>query len=384
MKGSFTAPGGALTAAVQYAARWLDTKPANPVHGGLVLDVTDGTLTIASQGELATARASIDVDGDAVGRFIVSGRLLAAIVATLADKPVTFEQTGSFVAMTSGRYSSTLPAMPEKDYPDLAEIPATVGRIEGATLIDAVRRVGSVASKEVKTGTDQVILSGIYFWLESDEGELTMVATNRLQACRETVEWHLVGDETVAESFVLPASVLIDAGDAFDVDGPVEIGRHGGSVSLSTSSRSLVTRTLGEPSAFPDLGGLFAQISQRTHTVALSARNVLIPLKRADQLADGEHRHVTLELSKDLLVLRSATDGKGDGGEEIDVEYDGPDCAITTRSGMLHSLLATAPGDGIVLHIAPGNPRLSVIATSPANLAWTHLFMPIRSTGGSR
>jgi DNA polymerase-3 subunit beta len=384
MKGSFTAPGGALTAAVQYAAKWLDTKPANPVHGGLVLDVTDRTLTIASQGELATARASLDVDGDAAGRFIVSGRLLAAIVATLADKPVTFEQTGSSVAMTSGRYSSTLPAMPEKDYPDLTEVAPTIGRIEGAALIDAVRRVGSVASKEVKTGTDQVILSGIYFWMESDEGELTMIATNRLQACRETVEWKLVGDEAVAESLVLPASVLIDAGEAFAGGDLVEIGRRGGVVSLSVPSRSLVTRTLGEPSAFPDLGGLFAQIDQRTHAVALSARDVLVPLKRADQLADSEHRHVTLELSKDLLVLRSATDGKGDGGEEIDVEYDGPDCAIVTRSAMLHGLLATAPGDAIVLHIGPGNPRLSVIATSPANPAWTHLFMPIRSTGGKK
>lgn len=377
MNGSFTAPGGALTAAVQYAARWLDTKPANPVHGGLVLDVSDGTLTIASQGELATARASLPVDGDADGRFIVSGRLLAALVATLADKPVTFEQHGSLVAMKSGRYDATLPAMSESDYPDLAPIAPAIGRIEGAALIDAVRRVGVVASKK----PDPVVLTGIYFWMESDEGELTMTATDRLRASRETVTWTLVGDDAVAESFVLPASVLIDAGDAFAGPDPVEIGWQGGLASLSTPTRSLITRTLGEPSAFPDMGVLFAQIDDRTHTVALAAKDVLVPLKRADQLADGEHRHVTIDLRKDSLVLRSSTEGKGDGGEEIDVEYGGPNCSIVTRSAILHGVLATAPGDDVVLHITPGSNK-SVIATSPANPAWTHLFMPIRSAGG--
>jgi DNA polymerase III subunit beta len=376
MKGSFTAGGGALASAVNYASKWLDTKPANPVHGGLVLDVTDGMLTVAAQGELATARATLAVDGDADGLFIVSGRLLAALVATLADKPVTFEQTGSLVAMKSGRYDATLPAMSESDYPKLSTVSPAIGRIEGGALIDAVRRVGAVASKK----PTPVALTGVYFWMESDEGELTMSATDTLRACRETVTWTLVGDDAVAASFVLPASVLIDAGDAFAGTEPVEIGWHGTSVSLSTSSRSLVTRTLGEPSAFPDMGGLFGQLEQRTHTVALSAKDILIPLKRADQLADGEYRHVTLDLRKDSLVLRSATEGKGDGGETIDVEYDGPDCSILTRSGILHGVLATAPSDDVVLHITPGSNQ-SVIATSPANPAWTHLFMPIRATG---
>jgi DNA polymerase-3 subunit beta len=383
MKGSFTAPGGALTSAVQYAARWLDTKPANPVHGGLVLDVTDGTLTIASQGELTTARASLDIDGDAEGRFIVSGRLLAAIVATLADKPVTFEQTSSLVAMKSGRWWANLPAMPEKDYPDLATLAPVVGRTEGAALIDAVRRVGAVAGKNM----EPIVLNGIHFWLESDEGEITMTATDRNRASREVVAWALAGDDTVAESFVLPASVLIDAGAAFARPEPVEIGWRGGSVSLSTPTRSLVTRTLGEPAAFPDLGGLFGQIDQRTHTVALNVKALLGsdgPLKRADQLAEGEHRPVILDLRKDLLMLRSATEGKGDGGEEIDVEYDGPDCSIMTRSAILHGVLATAPSDVIVLHIVPGDSRKCIIVTSPANPAWTHLFMPIRNSGGKK
>jgi DNA polymerase-3 subunit beta len=317
----------------------------------------------------------VDVQGDADGRFIVSGRLVGALVATLADKPVTFEQDGPVIAMSAGRYKATLPAMSENDYPDLAALVPTVGRIEGAVQIDAVRRVGTMASRDA---TNRVALTGIYFWWESAEGELTMTATDSLRASRETVEWKADdGTGPISESFVLPASVMTDAGDAFAGTEPVEIGWSNGSVSLATSSRSLVTRTLGRPEDFPDLGGLFGQFGKRTHTAKLTAKDVMVPLKRADQLADSEHRHIALDMRPGTLILRSATEGKGGSGEEIDIEYDGPDCSIMTRSAILHGVLATVPGDTVTLHLSPGSYQ-SVFATSPANPAWTHLFMPIR------
>jgi DNA polymerase-3 subunit beta len=244
MKGPFTAPAGALVPAVKYAARWLDTKPANPVLGGLVFDVADGTLTIASQSELATARAVLDVEGDADGRFIVSGRLLDALVATLADKPITLEQTDSVVAMSAGRYRATLPAMPESDYPNLTGVLPAVGRVEGAALIDVVRRVGAVAGRDPDKG---VLFTGIQFSFDEagvDTGEfaygITLAATDRLRVSRETVAWSPDAETApIGESFVLPASVLLDAGDAFSGIEPVEIGwreghrqpRHFGEVS---------------------------------------------------------------------------------------------------------------------------------------------------------
>jgi DNA polymerase III sliding clamp (beta) subunit (PCNA family) len=375
MNGSFTAPAGALVPAVRYAARWLDTRPANPTLGGMVFDVSVGVLTIAAQGELATARATLDVDANADCRFIVSGRLIDTLVATLTDKPIVFEQRGAMVRMSAGRYWSELPLMPESDYPSLASVVPTVGRVEGAGLIDAVRRVGAVASRDTTPG---ILYTGIYLRFEDDE--LTLMGTDRNRATLETVEWKADGGPgPVAESFVLPASVLVDAGDAFAGLDVVEVGWNGGTVSLSTPSRSLVTRTLGQPEDFPPVGALFSQIGERTHTATLTVRDLLVPLKRADQLADTEYRHVAIDLRADTLVLRSATEGKGGGGEEIDIQYDGPDCTIMTRSAILHGALATVPGPTVMLHVSPGT-FLSVFATSPDNLAWRHLFMPIRHT----
>lgn len=379
MKGSFTTTAGALVPAVVYAAKWLDTKPSQPVLGGIVFDVTDGVLTVASQGDLATARATLNVEGDAEGRFVVSGRLVAALVTTLADKPVTFEQHDSLVAMSAGRYKATLPAMSESDYPDLATLAPTVGHVEGAAFIDAVRRVGPMAHPANSP------LTGIRFHFEEDPRQdsgafaytIELLASDSLRATRETVEWVPDEDAKIGGTFVLPASVLIDAGDAFAGLDSVAIGWMEGTVSLATPTRSLVTRTLG--GNFPDIASMFSQIGKRSHTAVLNVKDMLIPLKRADQLADTDYRHVALDLRAKTLVLRSSTEGKGGGGEEIDIEYDGPDCTILTRSAILHGVLATAPSNILTLHLTPGS-YLSVFATSPANPAWTHLFAPIRHT----
>jgi DNA polymerase-3 subunit beta len=387
MQGSFTTPAGALVSAVKYVAKWLDTRPANPVLGGLVFDVADGVLTIAGQSDLATARTVLDVAGDAKGRFIVAGRLVDALTSTLTDKPITFEQDGSVVSMKAGRYVATLPAMSENDYPGLAELAPTAGRIDGAALVSAARRAAIAASKNDES---RIVMTGIHFSFDDDpsmgaDGDplaytVTLTATDSLRVNRQTVEWSPDSENApIGESFVIPASVMADAGEVFAGVEPVEIGWRESVVSLSTSSRSLITTTLGGPGQYPDLSSLFSQFDKRTHTATIKVKDLMVPLKRADQLADSEYKHIQLEMSPGLINLRSATEGKGGGGEEIDVEYDGPGHTITMRSGILHGLLSSVPGDTVVLHLTPGA-YLSVFATSPAEPDWMHLFMPIRHT----
>lgn len=379
MNGSFTTPGETLVPAVKYASRWLDARPANPTLGGVVFDVSDGILTIASQGEQATARAVVEVGGDARGRFIVGGRLVDFLVSTLAGTAITFEHSdgSAAVGLRAGRYSATLPAMSENEYPGLSDTVPAVGTVEGTDLADAARRIGAVASRD---GTQGVVYMGIHFRFDSSENELTLGATDRLRASRQTISWKPTDEGSpVVESFVLPAAVLVDAGEAFACADQVQIGWRGGVVSLVTPTRSLVTRTLGRTEEFPNLEAFFTQIDKRTHTATISVRAMMAPLKRAEELAATEHRHIGLNLWPNVLTLRSSTEGKGNGDEEIDIEYDGPHCTVMSRSAILHGVLGTAPGDVLTLHLTP-NTYGSVFATSPDNPAWTHLFMPIRHT----
>lgn len=391
MKGSFTVAAGALAPAVRYVARHLSPKPAVPVWGGLLFDVPDdGRLVISGMSENVTASAAVPIEGGAAGRFVVAGRLVDHLVATFPDKPVAFEQHDSTVTVTCGSWRGTLPAMSEDDYPALAGRATLAGVVSGSDLADAVRRVGSAAARDSDGG---VVYTGIHLSFDEDfciplsgGGEparsLTLTATDRYRAARQSIRWEPGGEvDVLGDSALLMAGELVNAIDAFADADQVEIGSEGGSFSLTTPTRSLVVRTLGDGFPIAGLIPIFAQES--SGTAELSAKSLLDPLKRADLLKNKDSDMVTLRFSENLLILSAGSDGSGDGDEEIEIAYEGEDRSVMVRSAALRGGLDTAPSDTVALHFGPSEYR-PILYTSPADGTWRYLTVPLRHAGGSK
>ena len=390
MKGSFTAPAGTLAAAVKYAARWIATKPVNPIHGGLMFEIPafGDRLSIFGFNENATGRASIDVEGDATGAFVVSGRLLDQLVATFGDKPVTFEQHDSTIAVSTGRWRGTLPAMSEKDYPALPGQAPLAGYVDGAALADAVRRVGAAASRDL---TKQISLCGVHVSFDEDtdfiDGEeggytLTLMATDTYHGARQSLLWTPDAERApLGETTLILASLLVDGVESFVGRHPVELGWQEGVFSLTTPDRSLVVSTLSSEGrdGFPAAG--LQPIFDRETTAAFTLRikDLALPLKRASLLRSREVDVVTLGLSENLMNIGVAGD-MNTGDEEIDVEYDGPETSLMLKSEVMQAALHTAPGDVVTMAFTPGTTK-PIVVTSPENPAWRHILVPLRKMG---
>jgi len=112
-----------LADGVAWAARALPSRPSLPVLSGLMLDASNGVLTISSFDQDVSARVDIDADVATKGRTLVSGRLLADITRSLQAKPVELDVVGSHVAITCGRSSFNLPTLPVEDYPRIPDMP---------------------------------------------------------------------------------------------------------------------------------------------------------------------------------------------------------------------------------------------------------------------
>lgn len=395
MRNSFTVAAGALVPAVKYAARYLNPKPTVPAHGGLLFEVDGDRLSIFGFNENVTAKATVEIDAseEPKGGFIVAGRLIDQLVATFPDKPITFEQDGSAVVVTAGRFRATLPAMSEKDYPALPGQATLAGMVSGSDLADAVHRVGAAAARN---GDVRTAFLGMHFSFDADfciplsgGGEparsLTLTATDSYRAARQSVRWEPEADEevTILGEAALPmAGPLIDAVEAFAGPDLVAIGWEEGVLSLTTPTRSLVMRTL-DLKDFPN-AGLTPIFEQETSTVAnLSAKAMLLPLKRADLLKNRDSDVVTLRFTENTLTISASSDGSGDGDEEIDVEYDGPETSMMLRSATLHGGLASAPSDTVTASWIPGTTK-PVIFTSPADGTWRYMLVPLRHAGGSK
>jgi DNA polymerase III subunit beta len=378
IKDSITVGPQAFASAVGWVAKWVTARPVAPVHAGILLEVGPGALTVGAYGENASARATVELADPAPlpaepQRAIVSGRLLADLAATFPAKPVVISGEGDdFVHIKVGRWSGTLPALPEQDYPTLPGALPTLGTVGGDAFADAARRVGEAAGKDVTKGP---LFSGVHIEFTSDD--LTLMATDRYRAAREILGWR---PEEGARGgmpieVVTLGSVFTDAAASFAGPDDITIGCDGRSLSLTSPSRSLTMQLLGGEYSVDTvrawLGG------QATYAARFTVNDDIVKALRRAALMRGKEGPVRLALSPGLItVAASETELRQEGGEEIDAEYDGEEIVIGFNPDYLADALASAPGDTVDMTFT--DPRNPVYFTVPGNDTWRHLVGPVR------
>lgn len=381
MQGSFTVNAGALASAVKYVAQWIAPKPTLPIHAGARFAVADGVLTVSGFNDDATAHARLAVEGDADGAFVVSGRLINTLMGTLPAKPVSFEMVGPSVAVSSGRFGGSMPTMAITDWPSLDSVATPVGTVAGADFADAVHRIASAAKKDPE-GTPG--LTGVHLSFGTESGEpISLMASDRYRAARQSVEWAPDGAGADPFEALVPAVVLHGAADAFVDDEATTLLWSPGTFGLTTRSRSLTVRQIDEPFPLAALNTILA--GPTAARAEFSPRDLIDPLKRVCVLRNPESTGITLTFTENLLTVHGESTS-GEGGEEVDIKYDGPDCVMLVRSGALQSALAGAPtsaaGDTVEMAFVPDSNK-PVIFSTAAEPTWRYMIVPLVQLGAT-
>src|SRR6201992_1949888 len=142
----------ALADAVAWAAqrrpRSLPSRPSVPVLAGVMLRVTDGRLQVSGFDYEVSSQVSVEVQADADGAALVSGRVLAEITKPRRAKPVDMAAVGAHLELVCGSARFTLPTMPVEDYPTLPEMPSSAGTVDAASFASAVAQVAVAAGRD--------------------------------------------------------------------------------------------------------------------------------------------------------------------------------------------------------------------------------------------
>jgi len=364
-----------LEAAVKWAARWLDNKPANPVHAGLWLSTEDSqTLTIGAYSENASVRATItgESHNGEPQSAVVSGRLLNELVGTFAaGKPVALSGEGDQVVITSGKFRATLPTFPEDDFPTLPGRLPTIGTVPGAAFADAVDRIGRAASKDL---TNRIALATLH--LGFAEKVITLTATDTRRAAQLDVPW---SGEVTGEQANPLASAMADAAASFDGPDDVEIGLDGFNLSMTSPTRALTLRLADVGGAYPIEGlnskEIFA-FPQETSALIEVGADLLKSIKRA-AIIRGETGPVVLTFTPGTLAIAAAgADDPRKSADEIEVEYDGPERTFAINPDYLTDALTTAP-EGTPVRVGFGVDRKPITLHSDADPSWRHVVFPL-------
>jgi DNA polymerase III subunit beta len=366
----------ALADAVAWTAKSLPSRPPVPVLAGVLLTVGNGRLTVSGFDYEVSSQVQVDVQADADGTVLVSGRLLAEITRALPAKPVDVATEGSRVEITCGSARFTLPTMPVEDYPTLPEMPRSAGRIEAAAFATAVQQVA------VAAGRDDTLpmITGVKLELERET--LTLLATDRYRAAMRELAWQPDEADTSLTALV-PARTLNETARALGpLGGSVGIalvagGAGEGMIGFTGEERRTTSRLL-EGENYPPLRSIFpAEYASHAKVPAASLAEVV---KRVALVAE-RNNPVRLSFSSDGLVVEAGATEDARASEALECEYSGDEMTTAFNPQyLLDGLAQLARPVAVLSFVDPMKP--AVISSSSddgeQDTSYRYLIMPVR------
>jgi DNA polymerase-3 subunit beta len=368
----------ALADAVAWTAKSLPSRPSVPVLAGVLLRVSDGVLQVSGFDYEVSSQVTVDVQADADGAALVSGRLLAEITKALPGKPVDVAAVGSHVEITCGSARFTLPTMPVEDYPTLPDMPASAGTVDAKVFADAVAQVAVAAGRD----DTLPILTGVR--MEIEGSTLALLATDRYRLAVREIEWR-PDDSEISVAALVPAKTL---GDTAKTLGPL-----GGSVTIALSRGGVGEGMIGfaggtRRSTSRLLDGDFPKVrSLRPDTHSAQAKvpvSALQEVVRRVSLVAERATPVRLRFSEDGLVVEAGGTEDARASEAMDCTFTGDPLTIAFNHQYLLDGLAALDGPVAVLSFTdPKKPAIIAPAGEDGEISsgYWYLIMPVRIGG---
>ncbi|MFI5867706.1 DNA polymerase III subunit beta [Streptomyces sp. NPDC051546] len=278
-----------LTQALRPVVRGVPTRPDSPVATGLRLTATDGTLRLLAGADPATSvRTAVPASVHEDGTAVLPGRTLHSLARTFpAGAPLDLTVEGSLAHLQFGGTRISLPLLDADEYPQLPDLPRSVGTVEGRALAAAVHHIA------VAAGVDDTLpmLMGIRFELVGNTLKLT--ATDRYRLAVQAIPIQRTVRRAPSVPCVIPAKILRATAADFRRAQTVTVGLPASEAqqfSLSAEDLTVTHRPL-DARHYPDISKVVPTSSGTQ--VVLERAALIEALTRAVALA-GEYVPVNL------------------------------------------------------------------------------------------
>ncbi|SDT73674.1 DNA polymerase III subunit beta [Actinoplanes derwentensis] len=368
----------ALAEAVAWTAKSLPSRPSVPVLAGVLLRVASGRLQVSGFDYEVSSQVSVEVQADADGAALVSGRLLAEITKALPGKPVDIAAVGSHLELVCGSARFTLPTMPVEDYPALPDMPSSAGTVDASTFASAVSQVAIAA------GRDETLPMMTGVRLELNGSTMALLATDRYRLAMREIEWN-PDDPEISLNSLVPAKTLNDTAKA--------LGPGGGSVTLALAQGSAgegmigfaggarrTTSRLLDGANYPPVRSLFPASHNAEARISVSA---LVEVVRRVALVAERQTPVLLSFSEDGVVVEAGGTEEARASEATEAEFTGEPLTIGFNPQyLIDGLQNLGAPTAVFAFVDAFKPAVISPAAESGEIipGYRYLIMPIRVT----
>lgn len=311
-----TLPTKPLLDAVGHAASVASTKSPNPVlecvalraerSKGLIIEATDLDVSL----RLNLEDAQVAEPGTLV---VPAGRLLS-ILREVETEETTLAETDGTLTLHSGRSQFRVRGEDARSFADLPQFPAGGGAKLPATELKAmIRRTVFATAKEA----GRFALHGVL--LRASGNVLELVATDGRRLARAV---HSLTPPVTKEIRVIvgPKGLSLLERVVPDDGADLVVAVQERQVMFRSGSALIISRLID--GTFPAYEDVIPKSSTRAFKVPVAS--FATALRRAALLTTRDAISIQVDVSKDLLTLRSRAAEVGEAKVELPVTYDGP------------------------------------------------------------
>lgn len=371
----FTIEQSKLVDVVNWVSRSLSSRPIQTALLGIVIDA-DGNKVVLSGSDLETAsRATTDADVATPGKVLVPGKLLADISRSLPNKPVTIQLDGTRVLVNAGSAKFTLPILPIDEYPNLPEMPETLGTIDADLFSQAVAQVSTAAGKDDSLPS----LTGVH--VEVNGENITMAATDRYRLAVRELSFSPARPNTEAVALIR-ARTLHDAAKTLATAKNVNIALAPTSsndrlAGFQTDSKSTTTRLLD--GTFPPYRHLLPQESLTTTVIEVAP---FLDAVRRVALVTDKTIPLKLTFTGNTVTLEAGGGDEAQANEVFEISKTGEDLSIAFNPNYLLDGLHAINAPYAQISFNTSSKAAILMGKSDANAAaidnFKYLLMPTK------
>lgn len=371
----FTIEQSKLVDVVNWVSRSLSSRPIQTALLGIVIDA-DGNKVVLSGSDLETAsRATTDADVATPGKVLVPGKLLADISRSLPNKPVTIQLDGTRVLVNAGSAKFTLPILPIDEYPNLPEMPETLGTIDADLFSQAVAQVSTAAGKDDSLPS----LTGVH--VEVNGENITMAATDRYRLAVRELSFSPARPNTEAVALIR-ARTLHDAAKTLATAKNVNIALAPASsndrlAGFQTDSKSTTTRLLD--GTFPPYRHLLPQESLTTTVIEVAP---FLDAVRRVALVTDKTIPLKLTFTGNTVTLEAGGGDEAQANEVFEISKTGEDLSIAFNPNYLLDGLHAINAPYAQISFNTSSKAAILMGKSDANAAaidnFKYLLMPTK------
>jgi len=317
-----------LVDVVNWVSRSLSTRPIQTALLGIVIEAEGGKVTLSGSDLETASRASTEAEIATPGKVLVPGKLLADISRSLPNKPVTIQLDGTRVLVNAGSAKFTLPLLPINEYPNLPEMPETLGSIDAENFAHAVAQVAIAAGKDDSLPS----LTGIH--VEVNGENITMAATDRYRLAVRELTFSPARPNTEAVALIR-ARTLIDATKTLISAKNVNISlapttSNDRLAGFQSDSKSTTTRLLD--GTFPPYRHLIPQESLTTTVIEVAP---FLEAVRRVALVTDKTIPLKLTFAGNSVTLEAGGGDEAQANEVFEIQKTGEDLNIAFNPNYL-------------------------------------------------